>query len=493
MERAPFYGKGSPPSGRGIYGLREGGELGARAHDGGGIAIRHPSAALKPRLLGLFGRADARWIAEAGRAVTIWVPVFVLAADRAASPATSLLVASIISTVWFLTIRSAFGAVPFTLGPAVPTSVGTLTGLVVVSALHFWIPLPGVRLSVSTLALMAISVFALATCWEAVWRRQIAAKRRVLVIGTSSWARDVAETADHAPNAPYRVVGIVDDTPGRADGPVPVLGPVADLTEIVEAQHPDLIVLADGDSSGRALDSLLDVASSGFKVVGVTHFFEHAFGWVPLRHLTPSWFMSILHLHQRTYSRFAKRTLDVIGASIGMILAAPIVPVIMLLVRRTPGRIIYRQTRVGEGGKLFTMYKFRTMAEDAEEPGRPVFAEENDPRVTRFGRALRKTHLDELPQLWNVLKGEMSIVGPRPERPEFVRMLENTVPFLARRLLIKPGITGWAQLRCDYASDSESAADRLSYDLWYLRHRNLTVDLAICAKTFSALLFHPGR
>lgn len=246
-------------------------------------------------------------------------------------------------------------------------------------------------------------------------------------------------------------------------------------------------------SSGRALDSLLDVASSGFRVVGVTHFFEHVFGWVPLRHLTPSWFMSILHLHQRTYGRFAKRSLDVIGASIGIVLAAPIVPVIMLLVRRTPGRIIYRQTRVGEGGKLFTMYKFRTMAEDAEEPGRPVFAEENDPRVTRFGRALRKTHLDELPQLWNVLKGEMSIVGPRPERPEFVRVLENTVPFLARRLLIKPGITGWAQLRCDYASDSESAADRLSYDLWYLRHRNLTVDLAICAKTFSALLFHPGR
>jgi exopolysaccharide biosynthesis polyprenyl glycosylphosphotransferase len=473
--------------------VREEAELGARLHDGGGIAVRRPAAGLSPQLSRLVGRADARWIAEAGRAVTIWVPVYVLAASRISSVAASLFVASIVSAVWFLAIRSAFGAVPFTLGPAVPTSVGTLTGLVVISALTLWIPLPGVRLSVSTLAVMAVSVFALATCWEAVWRRQIAAKCRVLVIGRSSWARDIAETADHASDAPYRVVGFVDDTARDADGPVPVLGPVADLTEIVQAQHPDLIVLADGDSSGRALDSLLDVASSGFKVVGVTHFFEHVFGWVPLRYLTPSWFMSILHLHQRTYSRFAKRSLDVIGASIGMLLAAPIVPVIVLLVRRTPGRIIYRQTRVGQGGKLFTMFKFRTMAEDAEEPGRPVFAEENDPRVTRFGRTLRKTHLDELPQLWNVLKGEMSIVGPRPERPEFVRMLENTVPFLARRLLIKPGITGWAQLRCDYASDSESAADRLSYDLWYLRHRNLTVDLAICAKTLSALLFHPGR
>jgi exopolysaccharide biosynthesis polyprenyl glycosylphosphotransferase len=335
---------------------------------------------------------------------------------------------------------------------------------------------------------------ALATLWEAAWRRQFAAKRRVLVVGTSSWAEDLAESAEHAPDVPFRVVGIVDDAVRNgADTEVPVLGKVADLSDIVEAQRPDLIVLTEGNGSGRALESLLDVASSGFKVVGVTHFFEHVFGWVPLRHLTSGWFMSILHLHQRTYSRFAKRALDVVVACLGMLLAAPLVPFIVLVVRRTPGRVIYRQTRVGEGGKLYTMYKFRTMDEDAEEPGIPVFTEENDPRVTPSGRVLRRTHLDELPQLWNVLKGEMSIVGPRPERPEFVRMLENTVPFQARRVLIKPGITGWAQLRCDYASDSETAADRLSYDLWYLRHRNLTVDLAICAKTFSALLFHPGR
>jgi exopolysaccharide biosynthesis polyprenyl glycosylphosphotransferase len=429
------------------------------------------------------GRAgEAGWIAVAGRAVTIALPVFVLTADRLTSPEAVLLVASLASTVWFLTLRSAFGAVPFTLGPAVRTGVGTLTGLVVISAFTFWIPASGARLSASTLVLMAISVFALTTLWEVAWQRLIAAKRRVLVIGTSTWA-------------PFTVVGTVDDElwPDGVRGGVPVLGRVADLSQVVEAQRPDLIVLADGDGSGRAMESLLDVASSGFKVVGVTHFFEHAFGWVPLRHLTSGWFMSILHLHRRTYSRFAKRAFDVIVAAVGILVFAPIVPLIVLVVRRTPGRVIYRQTRVGEGGKLFTMYKFRTMDEDAEEPGRPVFAEENDPRVTSVGRVLRKTHLDELPQLWNVLKGEMSIVGPRPERPEFVRILENTVPFLAHRLLIKPGITGWAQLRCDYASDSESAADRLSYDLWYLRHRTLTVDLAICAKTFSALLFHPGR
>jgi exopolysaccharide biosynthesis polyprenyl glycosylphosphotransferase len=470
--------------------------MGVRVHDGGELAVRSPSTAGVSPVSVAIGRAgEAGWIAVAGRALTIALPVFALTVDGLTSPAATVLVASLVSAVWFLTLRSAFGAVPFTLGPAVRTGVGTLTGLVVISAFNFWVPGSGMRLSASTLALMAISVFALTTLWETAWQRLIAAKRRVLVIGTSTCAAEVAETVEQVPRAPFTVVGAVDDEqwPEAVHGGVPVLGPVADLSRIVEAQRPDLIVLADGDGSGRAMESLLNVASSGFKVVGVTHFFEHAFGWVPLRHLTSGWFMSILHLHRRTYSRFAKRAFDVIVAALGILVFAPIVPLIVLVVRRTPGRVIYRQIRVGEGGKLFTMYKFRTMDEDAEEPGRPVFAEENDPRVTSVGRVLRNTHLDELPQLWNVLKGEMSIVGPRPERPEFVRMLENTVPFLAHRLLIKPGITGWAQLRCDYASDSESAADRLSYDLWYLRHRTLTVDLAICAKTFSALLFQPGR
>jgi len=445
-------------------------------------------------LPGLADRIDARWAAEAGRALTIWIPVFLLTAQHAPNLPALFFTAAIVTAIWFVTLRSAFGAVPFILGSAVPAFVGTLTGLVVVSAGNFWVPIPGTRLSVSMLWVMALSVFALSAAWEAAWRRQFAAKRRVLVVGTGSWAKDLSDSAEHARDVPFQVVGIVDDAAlSEPDPGVPVLGKVADLSEIVEAQRPDLIVLTEGNGAGRALESLLDVASSGFKVVGVTHFFEHVFGWVPIRHLTSAWFMSILHLHQRTYSRFTKRFLDVAGACVGIVLAIPLVPFILLLVRRTPGPVIYRQVRVGEGGKLFTMYKFRTMEAAAEAPGRPVYAEENDPRVTPTGRFLRRTHLDELPQLWNVLKGEMSIVGPRPERPEFVRVLETTVPFQARRVLIKPGITGWAQLRCDYASDSESAADRLSYDLWYLRHRNLTVDLAICAKTFSALLFHPGR
>jgi lipopolysaccharide/colanic/teichoic acid biosynthesis glycosyltransferase len=159
----------------------------------------------------------------------------------------------------------------------------------------------------------------------------------------------------------------------------------------------------------------------------------------------------------------------------------------------TRGPVLYRQTRVGEGGRHFTMLKLRTMRVDAEDQGLPQFTQVGDSRVTRAGRILRQMHLDELPQIWNVLKGEMSIVGPRPERPEFVDLLEETVPFWTRRLLVKPGITGWAQLRCGYAFDAQSAAEKLSYDLWYLRNRNVIVDLAICAKTVSALLLRSGR
>ena len=466
--------------------------MGERVHVGGVENRPSDLAGLLPLVSPIVGRAgDARWVAEAGRAATVWLPVFVLAAEIYSSAALTIIVGAAAGAVWFLALRSAFGTVPFTLGPAIPAAVGTLVGLVVVSAFHLWLPPlepPG-----RTLILMAVSVFVLTTAWEAVWRRLIVAKRRVLIVGTTSGAAEIVGAVNGSSRTPFRVVGVVANGNGGHVPDAPLLGSVRDLAQIVEAQRPDVVVLTEGDSSGRVLNPLLDVASSGFKVVGVNNFFEHAFGWVPLRSLTPAWFMGILHLHQRTYSRFAKRTFDVLCASIGIVIVAPILPVIALFVRRSPGPTIYRQTRVGEAGKLFTMYKFRTMEDGAEEPGRPVFAEEDDPRVTGVGRVLRQTHLDELPQLWNVLRGDMSIVGPRPERPEFVTILEQTVPFLARRLLVKPGITGWAQLRCDYASDSETAADRLSYDLWYLRHRNLTVDLAICAKTFSALIFHSGR
>jgi exopolysaccharide biosynthesis polyprenyl glycosylphosphotransferase len=430
--------------------------------------------------------ADAKWVAAAGRVVLVWVPCYALMGYRFGPSGTALAASSVLAAVWLISLRSAFAAVHFTLGPAVRCAVGTLTGMIGVSALVLWVP--GLGMSLITILALTVSVLTLTTIWESVAQR-VVGKRRVLVVGTSSCANAVADAISFEGHAPFTVVGAVDDAPEDTAR----LGTVAELSRVIEEQRPDLIVLTDGESSTRALDRLLDSPASGLKVVGHAHFFDHAFGRIPLEDLKPTWFMSIFHLWQRPYTRFAKRTFDISCASFVLVVTAPLLLVVAGLVRLSHGPVIFRQTRVGEGGKHFTMFKFRTMRENAEEPGRPAFAERDDPRVTRVGRLLRRTHLDELPQLWDVLKGDMSIVGPRPERPEFIPMLEEAIPFFTRRLLVKPGITGWAQLRRDYASDAEGAAEKLSYDLWYLRHRNLMVDLAICAKTVSSVLLRPGR
>jgi exopolysaccharide biosynthesis polyprenyl glycosylphosphotransferase len=427
---------------------------------------------------------DARLVTEAGRALLVWVPCYTIMGPRF-SVGVGIAAASLLAAVWLICLRSAFSAVHLTLGVPIRCAVGTATGFVGASAVALWVP--GQGMSFWTILALAVSVFTLTAIWEGVTQR-VVAKRRVLVVGASSRAAEIADAVEFDGRSVFAVVGAVDDDPDDTAR----LGAIAELSRIIDEQRPDLVVLTDAETSAKALDRLLAAPTDGFKVVGLAHFFEHALGRVPLRDLSPSWFMSILHLRRPTYTRFAKRTFDVVCASLGLAVTAPLWPVIAVLVRLTPGPVIYRQTRVGEGGEHFTMFKFRTMCVEAEAD-RAAYADLYDPRVTRVGRALRMTHLDELPQLWNVLKGDMSIVGPRPERPEFIPMLEEAVPFFSRRLLVKPGVTGWAQLRSDYSSDAEGAADKLSYDLWYLRHRNLLVDLAICAKTFSAVLLHPGR
>lgn len=432
-------------------------------------------------------RDDVGWIVIGGRVLLAWLPIYALLA-KALPPLAAASTASLVTGIWLLALRAAL-ANYFTLGPMVASAVGTVTGLLAVSALDLWAP--GIDFGVVALTETAIAVFVLSATWEHVVRSMV--KHRVLLIGTEGNASEVIQELQRDDRTPFNIVGVVGEEPEAGASEINRLGALDELKRVVAAQRPDIVILTDDRASAWAVEPLLDLAPMGFKVVGVSHFFEHAIGRVPLRHLTPAWFMSILHLRQKPYTRLAKRTFDLVVASVGLVLTAPLLPLIAALVRMSRGPLIYSQIRLGEGGRHYRMYKFRTMRADAEEAGRPVFTSESDPRVTRLGRLLRQTHLDEIPQLWNVIKGEMSIVGPRPERPEFVEMLEKTVPFWTRRLLVKPGITGWAQLRCGYAYDAESAAEKLSYDLWYLRHRNVVIDLAICVKTVTTLLFKPGR
>ena len=267
-----------------------------------------------------------------------------------------------------------------------------------------------------------------------------------------------------------------------------MLGTTAEIGPIVQEVRPQLIALAPGCDRPATFAELLDSASAGFRVLELAQFYEYAFGRVPVRDLTRAWFMSVLHLYRRPYARVTKRAADLFGAVILLIVALPLLPFLYLMVRSTSGPVLLRQVRVGEHGRPFTMWKFRTMRVDAERPGEAVWAARHDPRVTPAGRIMRRLRLDELPQIWNVLKGEMSIVGPRPERPEFIDQLFEAVPFWGRRQLVKPGITGWAQIKRGYTADAEGSLQKLSYDLWYIRHRSLAVDLFICSRTLVAVL-----
>ena len=427
------------------------------------------------------------WLVLGGRVLLIWLPVYVLLAPEL-TPLRALIATSVVTAIWTLGLRAALSTY-FTLGPAVASAAGTVIGLVAISALDLWVS--DLELGPARLAEAAVAVFVLSAVWEHVVRS--IAKRRVLVVGTGGCASEVLAELTNGHNAPFTMLGLVGEPRDGDAESVPQLGSFEQLSQIVAAQRPDIVILTDEKVGSWAVDPLLDLAPAGFRVVGVSHFIEHALGRVPLRHLTPAWFMSMLHLRQKPYTRLAKRAFDLAVASVGLLLITPLLPVLVLLVRLTPGPVIYRQTRVGEGGRHFTILKLRTMRANAEEDGSPCYTQVGDERVTRVGRILRRAHLDELPQLWNVLRGEMSIVGPRPERPEFVDLLEETVPFWTRRLLVKPGITGWAQLRCGYACDDASAAEKLSYDLWYLRNRNVVVDLAICFQTVLSLLSRSGR
>jgi exopolysaccharide biosynthesis polyprenyl glycosylphosphotransferase len=306
----------------------------------------------------------------------------------------------------------------------------------------------------------------------------------VLVIGTTPMA-EITAAARRERVSPFEILGAPVEDPAAPETHALSLSDVDDLAVVVETQRPDVIVLTDDQSCSLALERLLDMTDRRFRVAGLTSFYEHAFGCVPLEQITSMWFLSLLHLRQRPGRRPAKRLFDVVVAVTGLLMMLPLLPLIVLLVKRTRGPLIYRQTRVSEGGRHFTMYKFRTMPVTAERPGEPVFAQASDPRASGAGRFLRRTHLDELPQLWNVLAGDMSIVGPRPERPEFVTMLEADIPFWSRRLLLKPGMTGWAQVRYGYATDCASSAEKLSYDFWYMRHGSLAVDIAVCFRTLA--------
>ena len=428
---------------------------------------------------------------EAGRVISVIVPVgIVVLTLLEASSGWRLAVAAELCVVWIasMAIGQSLGGVALTaLGPRIGPARGSLIGLVAVTAMGSWLPWP--HLSTGATFILAAVIFATGASWEGIALRYVTPAKRLLIVGSGPSVSDLTRDIRMGHGGGYEAIGVVHDGPEASQYTgVPVLGRVSELTKVVAEQRPDIVVLAPGPNRPQTFGQLLEAAEAGFRVVELAQFYEHAYGRVPIRDLTRAWFMSVLHLYQRPYSRVAKRSVDLLGAGFLLVITLPLLPVIALLVRGTRGPVILRQFRIGEHGKLFTIYKFRTMYDDAETKGTAVWSHANDPRVTPVGKILRRLRLDELPQLWNVVLGDMSLVGPRPERPEFLAELNAAVPFWTRRLLVKPGLTGWAQVRQGYAAGVEGTSDKLSYDLWYIRHRSLTVDIAICLRTLAVVL-----
>jgi sugar transferase (PEP-CTERM system associated) len=320
---------------------------------------------------------------------------------------------------------------------------------------------------------------------------------RILIVGSGHLAVDVAREVLERPDAGYRIVGFVGtdaDLLGKSLINPRVIAVTSELVQVVKRENIDRIVVAMGERRGQLpTEELLRLSLAG--VVSIeegSSFSERLTGRVSLNMLRPSWLIFSGRGRQARISGIARNLVHRLVALIGAILALPIVLVTAVLIKlESKGPILYRQERVGEHGRPFTLLKFRSMRVDAEEAG-PVWASKHDDRATRLGRIIRKIRVDEIPQFWNILRGEMNFVGPRPERPHFVEQLAREIPYYEQRHLIAPGLTGWAQIKYAYGASIEDARQKLQYDLYYVKNQGLILDAIILFETIKIILFGRG-
>ena len=324
--------------------------------------------------------------------------------------------------------------------------------------------------------------------------------RRVLIIGAGKAADTIIQAFHDLRPQPFFLVGLTDDDPKKIgekmDG-FPILAGNDRLQEIIASEGINEIVISiSGKMQGSTFQSILDAQESGVEVVPMPSMYEELLGRVPIHHLESDWLIRSFVDEARVggFYEAGKRMLDILGGLVGLVICAIFTPFVALLILLESGwPVIYQQVRSGKGGKPFTIYKFRTMRKDAEKDGKVQLTQEKDTRITRIGNFLRRTHIDELPQFLNVLSGDISLVGPRSERPEWIEEFQKQIPFYRARLLVKPGITGWAQVNYSYYATVEEMAIKLEYDLYYIKHRNMMTDLLILLRTFTQVIAFRGR
>jgi len=320
---------------------------------------------------------------------------------------------------------------------------------------------------------------------------------RILIVGSGPFAIEIARETLGRPDAGFRVVGFVDSDPalvGQSLINPKVIGLTSELGALVKSENIDRIVVAIGDRRGQfPTQELLRLSLSGdVSIEESASFYERLTGRVLLDMIRPSWLIFSSRGQRVRTSEIARaimhRTIALVGATISL----PIAMVTAILIKiDSRGPVLYKQERVGKNGRVFTLMKFRSMRIDAEKDG-PVWAKNEDERMTRVGRIIRKIRVDEVPQFWNILRGDMNFVGPRPERPHFVAQLAQEIPFYEQRHLISPGLTGWAQIKYPYGASIEDAKQKLQYDLYYIKNQNMTLDATILFETVKTILFGRG-
>ena len=343
----------------------------------------------------------------------------------------------------------------------------------------------------------SVGVLLLVPAWRIVFAEAMGralGAQRLLFFGTSPSAAEVVERMAERPELGLMPVGyLAEESDTAPSAGMQRLGGLSDLAQAVAEHHPDRVVVALRDRRDNLpVDQLLDLKFRGIEVMDGASLYETVFGRVSATDMRPSELVFTSEFSPRSSVVFRSIYSWFFGA-LGILLAWPLMLLVALIVRlSSPGPVLYRQTRVGRNGELFTLSKFRSMYQDAEARTGAVWASKDDPRVTPAGRWLRNMRLDELPQLCNVVKGEMCIVGPRPERPEFVEMLEKKIPYYRQRLCVKPGVTGWAQVNHKYGDTIEDTITKLEYDLYYIKNMATSLDIYIIFHTIKTVLLGRG-
>ena len=370
----------------------------------------------------------------------------------------------------------------------------------ILAVIYYWVPelIVGRGVFLISAGLTAAAVIG----WRLVLvglSRHVRPRERLLIVGTAAAAVDLArELFERRTELGVEIVGFVDPDPSRVGTAVinpGIIGAVEDIPSIVQSKRVDRVVVSLADARGKLpMDRLLDMRLDGVAFDHLASLYEEYTGKIAVENLRPSWLIFSEGFHKGRLQAFGKRLVDLVVGGGLLVVSTPLMLLVALAVRLTSaGPVLYHQTRVGLNGRHFTVHKFRTMRQDAEAESGPVWAAKTgDPRVTPIGHWLRRMRLDELPQLWNVLIGDMSLVGPRPERPEFVDGLTKQIPYYRQRHIIRPGLTGWAQVRYTYGASVEDAQEKLQYDLFYIKNLTLWLDLYIIFQTAKTVILRRG-